>query len=374
MMTKEEVLSILKTHPNGNIEESNFKKKFPEHYQILSTWNFPTDFKFTQKLFHYFNNDPELKLGLCPVCGNRCKFVSFGIGYLHHCSIQCSRLDNNVQMKMKEASIKKWGYEYPSQSPKFRAKVIQTCNEKYGCDNISQVNEIIEKKKQTKLDRYGDTGYHNIEKMKQTNLQRYGCESVFSNESVKNKIQETIRKIYGVDNPFQSEIIKDKIKQTNIRLYNCEHNMQSEEIREKAYKTKKKNKTFNTSCAEIELTKWFKDNNIDILTQYKCDRYPYMCDFYLPKYDLFIEIQGSWTHGGHPFDKNNNNDIKILHKWISKNTEYYNRAIEVWTKRDVEKRQIAQKNNLNFVEIFSKYPDVVIKEVSKILKKQKENV
>ena len=99
-----------------------------------------------------------------------------------------------------------------------------------------------------------------------------------------------------------------------------------------------------------------------------------MCDFYLPKYDLFIEIQGSWTHGGHPFDKNNNDDIKILHKWISKNTKYYDNAIEVWTKRDVEKRQIAQINNLNFVEIFSKYPDVVIKEVSKILKKQKENV
>ena len=373
-MTKEEVLSILKTHPNGNIEESNFKKKFPELYQEFLSWSFPDDFKFTQKLFHYFNDDPELKLGLCPVCGNRCKFVSFGIGYLHHCSIQCSRLDNNVQMKMKETSIKKWGYEYPSQSPKFRAQVIQTCNEKYGCDNISQVNEIIEKKKQTKLDRYGDTGYHNIEKMKQTNLQRYGYESVFSNENIRNKIQETIREIYGVDNPFQSEIIKDKIKQTNIRLYNCEHNMQSEEIREKAYKTKEKNKTFNTSCAEIELTKWFKDNNIDILTQYKCDRYPYMCDFYLPKYDLFIEIQGSWTHGGHPFDKNNNDDIKILHKWISKNTKYYDNAIEVWTKRDVEKRQIAQINNLNFVEIFSKYPDVVIKEVSKILKKQKENV
>ena len=82
MKTKEEVLSILKIHPNGNIEEPQFKKKFPEHYQILSTWEFPSDFKFTQKLFHYFNDDPELKLGLCPVCGKRCKFASFGGGIL----------------------------------------------------------------------------------------------------------------------------------------------------------------------------------------------------------------------------------------------------------------------------------------------------
>ena len=32
MKTKEEVLSIIKTKPNGNIEEFNFKKKFLELY------------------------------------------------------------------------------------------------------------------------------------------------------------------------------------------------------------------------------------------------------------------------------------------------------------------------------------------------------
>ena len=37
----------------------------------------------------------------------------------------------------------------------------------------------------------------------------------------------------------------------------------------------------------------------------------------------------------------------------SKNTKYYNVAIEVWTKRDVNKRNIAKQNNLNYLEIFS---------------------
>ena len=107
MKTKEEVLSILKTHPNGNIEEPQFKKKFPEHYQILSTWNFPPEFKFTQKLFHYFNEDPELKLGLCPVCGNRCKFTKFNGGYLLHCSVKCKYLDPNTQLHREQTFIKK---------------------------------------------------------------------------------------------------------------------------------------------------------------------------------------------------------------------------------------------------------------------------
>ena len=54
MKTKEEVLSILKTHPNGNIEESNFKKKFPEHYEEVLKHSYPEDFKFTQKTISLF--------------------------------------------------------------------------------------------------------------------------------------------------------------------------------------------------------------------------------------------------------------------------------------------------------------------------------
>ena len=39
-ISKEEVLGIITTQPNGNIEEYNFKKKFPEHYQELLNCNY----------------------------------------------------------------------------------------------------------------------------------------------------------------------------------------------------------------------------------------------------------------------------------------------------------------------------------------------
>ena len=113
MKTKEEVLSIIKTKPNGNIEEFNFKKKFPELYQELSTWNFPSDFKFIQKLYHYFNDDPELKLGLCPVCKNRCSFIKFNKGYNQHCSQKCTHLDKNIQDKFKNTCLELYGVEHP---------------------------------------------------------------------------------------------------------------------------------------------------------------------------------------------------------------------------------------------------------------------
>ena len=31
-------------------------------------------------------------------------------------------------------------------------------------------------------------------------------------------------------------------------------------------------------------------------------------------YDLYIEIQGSWTHGPHPYDSNNSDDLILKNK------------------------------------------------------------
>jgi hypothetical protein len=83
--------------------------------------------------------------------------------------------------------------------------------------------------------------------------------------------------------------------------------------------------------------------------------YPYNCDFYLPDYDLYIEIQGNWTHGTHPFDVNNIDDINKLEilKEKSKTSVFYKTAINIWTVRDVKKRETARNNNLNYLEIFS---------------------
>jgi len=45
----------------------------------------------------------------------------------------------------------------------------------------------------------------------------------------------------------------------------------------------------------------------------------------------------------------------------SKNTKYYNVAIEVWTQRDVNKRNVAKENKLNYLEIFTKNLNEAIK-------------
>lgn len=137
----------------------------------------------------------------------------------------------------------------------------------------------------------------------------------------------------------------------------------------KQYLTKKLHNSFNTSTPEelfykklVELNK-----NNTIYRQYKDVRYPFYCDFYIKELDLFIELNYHWTHGGKPY-LNDDNDKKTLLEWREKATKskFYEAAIETWTRRDVRKRQIARKNNLNYIEIFT---DKDIEELEKVIEK-----
>lgn len=100
----------------------------------------------------------------------------------------------------------------------------------------------------------------------------------------------------------------------------------------------------------------------NVSTQHRDHRYPFACDFYIPLLDLFIEYQGTWTHGGHRFDQNSKRDQDTVSTWKAKANEinfkgnskkFYLNAIYTWTVLDVKKREIAKRNRLNFIEFFS---------------------
>ncbi len=244
---------------------------------------------------------------------------------------------------------------------------------------------------------------------KETFFERYGHECVFVNDKIKEKCKQTLLKNYGVDNPLKSDIIKQRVIQTNINRYSVdypaksdsvkqtmfktnmdrygsictlnnkvikekarktllenygvEHPLQSKKILEQSYITKKKHSTFNTSKIEENLADYLNKHNIRFERQYTSKVYPFACDFYLNDYDLYIEIQGTWTHGGHPYT-GNDKDLETIKLWESKNTEYYKGAINTWTVSDVKKRETAKKNNLNYLEIFSFDFDACVKEIN----------
>ena len=121
-------------------------------------------------------------------------------------------------------------------------------------------------------------------------------------------------------------------------------------IQSKINATKRKNGTFNTSGIEerIKALKIFE-------SQYNKDvRYPYLCDFYDKDRDLFIEVNASWTHGHHWYDAVQ--DADVCNKWKEKSNEsqYYACALDVFIKHDVEKRNIARSNDLNYVTLWDR--------------------
>ena len=85
---------------------------------------------------------------------------------------------------------------------------------------------------------------------------------------------------------------------------------------------------------------------------YKSEKYPFMCDFYIPEIDTYIEYQGFWTHGGEPYIGTDKQKEKVK-LWESKNKPQYNKAINEWTIRDPLKRKTAKDNGLKWLEFFN---------------------
>lgn len=162
------------------------------------------------------------------------------------------------------------------------------------------------------------------------------------------KREDTNLKRYGVKNVMSLPETLDKIKATTKKKYGVDYAMQDKTLAFKNFEAKRQNCTLNISSVE-EHIKAFSGFE----SQYNKDsRYPYLCDFYDRDRDLFIEVNASWTHGHHWY--NAEEDADICKKWKAKtrDSKYYANALEVFTKRDVEKRECARVNNLNYVTLW----------------------
>ena len=304
---------------------------------------------FNEAIYRFRNNLYERPV--CKICGNPVKFRKGR--YSNYCSASCLAKDA-VNTKKKNPNFK-----FPFEFESIRNKAAEKINEKYGVDNIFRLKETHIKSKETKLLRYGDENYNNPIKFKETCRDKYDCDAPAQNKEIREKQVKTSFEKYG------GYFNKQKVSETIKALYGKEWYTLTDDLKsktntelskEKQYKTKKKNKSFNSSKQELECFNLLKGKFTNVIRQYyNKDKYPFCCDFYIPELDLYIEYNGSWTHGSHAFNSTNDEDIKILEKWIkrSKASHFYKNAINTWTVRDVHKRTIAKKNKLNYIEFWN---------------------
>lgn len=412
---------------SNNCKKRSIEIHYPDFYKyIIENYNCDT---WNENLYWFYKGLKEHPV--CPICGKPTRFINVKEGYRVYCSKKCSNSDpskkeltkqtcmtkyggvapacskevrdkmekanlerfgvvnamqnkevsnrsqqtreelyggcgnasKKSQKRYKETLLKKYGVDNPMKSENIQESFKNSLFEKYGVNSTWKIQNIQDKIIQTCLERYGKERYNNPEKIKHTMLSEYGVEGNFGRECVREKSLKTCIERYG-DAHYNNQ---DKHKQTLTERYEVKNVMQIPGVLDKINQTKRLNNTFNTSQIE-ELFKIYLDsNNIKYEYQYKCDRYPFNCDFYIKEYDLFIEIQANWCHGKHPYDPEKDNEIVKI--WRNKNTKYYNNAIETWTIRDVKKRNIAKENNLNYLEIFSNNIDEVIHEYTEAINK-----
>lgn len=267
--------------------------------------------------------------------------------WINHYGVDNPAKTDFVKKKMRETNLRKYGFNCSSKSEIVKEKTKQTCLKRYGVEYTGQIKEAKEKSKKTCLEKYGSEYYIGskdcLEKTIEFSKQNYNVDWFTKSEEIKNKAKETMLKRYGVE--YSMQIPKNKEYMSYL--------MSSYEMQERRYNTMKRNHTFNSSSTEEEFFLYIKSRFPKVIRQYKDkNRYPYFCDFYIPELDYFIELQGYYTHGKHPFDPNSNEDLQLIEYYKKKYGEDC-QPITIWSIKDVEKRDCAKSNHLNFKEVWS---------------------
>ena len=343
-----DVIQLLKD--KNTLAQKVFAKHYPLEYQTILDYIKQFDITDWSEIKYVYINQLK-EIPKCKVCDKRTRYFKSFNRYMDTCCRECDKKLKSQSHKSywsnmteeekqnrieQESKIKeqKYGYRTPFADDSVKNKIKQTIINKYGYDNVFKIPEIKNKIKEF-MDNHRE--YIN-DKISNTWSQ-------LDKEFINHKREQTTLEKYGVDNYSKSKSFK--------KLYNDKDFVMN--MVNKNYNTRKGNNSFNISKQEDELYNLLLTEFTDVIRQYKDNRYPYSCDFYIPCLDLFIEFNGNWTHGPKPFDETDNDCISILNEWKSKSdSKYYQNAIHNWTILDVNKRKIAKENNLNYLEFFTK--------------------
>ncbi len=408
MITKQQIYNIINDIKNEDIDinakspislshNKNIFKKYHKLYGDL--------FKNSEIIYIFKTNDiDELLNNMFCYCGNKKQFTTrFDKPYMKYCSHNCCKKSKEYQNNR----YKSWKITWESHTDEEKREIHkrQQENRKMTQDSI---NRMVEHRKETisnwteefknELSQKFSNSMKNTWKNR-TEEEKKGIGQKISlvlNKKCNNgltvaqnsriKGSNTYKEKTGYDNQFKNPKIKKVIlhkNKLNVKERMCEarktmnerfggwysstkqhkemwnnKNFKNEYL-QKQYESKRKNNSFNTSKPEDRCYELLKSKFNDVTRNYSTDsRYPFNCDFYIPSKDLFIECHFHWTHGGTPFNGDNQEHLKQLEKWRSSNSKYCNIAINVWTKRDPLKLKTFIDNKLNY-KIFYKEEEFV---------------
>jgi len=229
--------------------------------------------------------------------------------------------EKNHRIKIEETTFKNHGVRNALESPEIRQKANNTIKERYGVDNISQLEEIKKQKEETCLKNNGVRHPFQSpdirERSKQTNVEHRGVEFPTQCPLVQAKIKEANQLNLGVDWPQQSLICQKKSQETSIEHYGVPHACQSPEFFEQLQKRAFSSKEYVMPSGDIRIVQGFEPNALDILIKiyneeqiktgvtnnpiihYKSEDgkdHKYYPDIWIPHENKLIEAKSTWTY------------------------------------------------------------------------------
>ena len=242
----------------------------------------------------------------CDKCGEL-KTVSYKYynnniknGNYFSCSRKCSN------QKVINSNLEKFGVENISQLEEIKNKKKETCLINYGVESPAQNKDILDKIKISMKKTYANNLEEIQNKIKKTNLERYGVEEPNNLDWVKEKIKKTTFDKYGIENVNLLPEIKNKIIKANLEKYGVEYPIQDLTRTNKGLIIKRYKETNLYYQGSYELDFLNKYYNKLKITRGETIKYEingeiknYYPDFFIEDFNLLVEIKSTYVWNRH---------------------------------------------------------------------------
>lgn len=216
----------------------------------------------------------------CDICGLE-KIIAYRV-YLRqfrkHDIYVCSGCRSH---NIKKSFLEKYGVENVFQNEEIKRKSKNTIKNKYGVEFITQNKEIKNLIMKNNLKKYGVEYYNNNEKAKITNLKKYGNVCSLHNKDIDIIVKRGWLEKYGTEYPMQNINVFNKMSKKSLKIH----------------KYKEFDITYQSSYEKDFLDKYFEkikiQNGPTIRYLFNNKQKIYFPDFYLPEYNLIVEIKST---------------------------------------------------------------------------------
>lgn len=358
------------------------KHKIPEHIAAL----IDTPEKLIKYIYDCKIVIPENASNICIACGSKTNFLSLPTGFRIFCSYECFKNSPDKQERINNGFMKAFGVDNCLKLPEIREKCKNSLLKNHGVTNALKLKtnfsispETAAKISATHKSKTKDEKASIQAKKRKTSLEKYGDENIQNVQAVKDKRKATMNERFGRDCYFGSEAHAQFMQDWNMRNFGVKHFSQShyknlnDMNKDFILKSFVKNKRFQIfemmeyfNVSESFVNQWKRNNNVTIpnkIIKSKNQQYiydavnvditeklynikkvipPLEIDIFIPKIKLAIEYNGRMHHSrgvskhevfntpDFPIDYHLNKTVKCLEKGVELLHIFDNESKDLW--------------------------------------------